>query len=137
MDSNTHKLKILIVDDETELAGLFGTRLQAEGYEVQQCDNGETALATARSYKPDLILLDLMMPRLSGFDAIELFRNTLETSASKIIVLSALSQPADMEKTKSLGADGYIVKSDNTIGEVVAQVKAVLEASEEDTGLPV
>jgi DNA-binding response OmpR family regulator len=132
MDETVNKKKILIVDDETSLALLYKLRLEIEGFEVVYCDNGETAIQTAREYRPDLILLDLMMPRLSGFDAIDLLRNTLETSETLIIVLSALSQPDDIAKAKDMGADDYIVKSDTSIDEVVVRIKAVIYRVSQD-----
>lgn len=130
MDVYTKKYKILLIDDEQELADLYRMRLVSEGFEAQHCNNGETALTVAREFKPDLILLDIMMPRLSGFDAIDLFRNTMETSAAKIIILSALSQPEDIAKAKELGADDYIVKSDATIDDVIARIKKMLGISD-------
>jgi len=132
MDGTVIKKKILIVDDETGLALLYKLRLETEGFEVTYCDNGETALQTAREFRPDLILLDLMMPRLSGFDAIDLFRSTLETGGAQIIILSALSQPEDIAKAKSMGADDYIVKSDASIDEVVTRIKAILGQVSQD-----
>ncbi len=132
MDNTTTKKKILIVDDETGLALLYKQRLETEGFAVAYCDNGEAALQTAREFRPDLILLDLMMPRLSGFDAIDLFHNTLETSGALIVVLSALSQPDDIAKAKSIGADDYIVKSDASIDEVVARIKKVVYKVSQD-----
>ena len=71
----TTKPKLLIVDDEVDLAKLYRMRFSQEGYEVKQCNEAESALQTAREFHPNIILLDLMMPRLSGFDAIELFRS--------------------------------------------------------------
>jgi DNA-binding response OmpR family regulator len=129
MEANIQNKKVLIVDDEKDLSGLVKTTLQSEGIDTVVCDNAEIALQQAQEFKPDLILLDLMMPRLSGFDAIELFRSTLETKAAKIIVFSALSQPADIERAKQLGADGYIVKSEVAFSTVIARVKEFLGQS--------
>lgn len=127
--NNGPKQKILIVDDERELSSMYQTALESEGFEVLRCDNGETALQQARAFKPDLILLDLMMPRLSGFEALELFRSTLETKAAKIVIFSALNRPEDIKRTKELGADDYIVKSSITFMNVVARIKELLGPS--------
>ena len=126
MSESVIKKKILIVDDEKDLSSIYKTSLEAEGFEVQYCDNAETALQVAREFRPDLILLDLMMPRLSGFEAIELFRSTPETSATKIVIFSALTQPEDMAKATERGADDYIVKSSLSFLEVVARIKQLI-----------
>jgi DNA-binding response OmpR family regulator len=123
------KKRILIVDDEIDLAQLLKVTLEANGFVVNSCNDGETAIQTAREFRPDLIVLDLMMPRLSGFDAVDLLRNTMETSASKIIIFSALSQPDDIEKAKSLGATDYIVKSNTSFEDVVNRIKQHLADS--------
>lgn len=133
MSENTNKLRIMIVDDDYDLANLYKMRLSSEGYDVIHSENSETALQTAREFMPDLIILDLMMPRVSGFEAIELFRNTAETKHAKIIIMSALSQPEDVERTRQLGADDYIIKSNFTISEVVTRIKKVLGDSEAST----
>jgi DNA-binding response OmpR family regulator len=135
MDQTSHAPKVLIVDDEVALAQLYALKLRDSGINVEECNDGESALQLARQFKPDLILLDLMMPRLSGFDAIELFRSTPETSASKIVIMSALSQPEDIARTKELGADDYIVKGDSTIKEVVARLKNHLGMEETTSGM--
>jgi CheY-like chemotaxis protein len=122
MDTS-HKPKILYVEDDQTLASLYGMRLKNEGYELRQCYDGDSALQAGREFKPDLILIDLMMPTLNGFDAIDMFRNTMETSASKIVVLSALNQPADIQKALALGADEFLVKSQVGLEEVVQAVK--------------
>jgi DNA-binding response OmpR family regulator len=135
MDANGQQKKILIVDDEKDLSSLLQISLQNEGFDVMVCDNGEVALQKAQAFKPDLILLDLMMPRLSGFDAIELFRSTLETKAAKIIIFSALSQPEDIARTKQLGADDYLVKSAVTFINVISRIKALLNQPTTTDGL--
>src|SRR4051812_36332135 len=99
------KSKILLVEDDVALATVYKTRMEAEGFEVQWCDNGESALSKAIEFRPDLILLDVMMPKISGFDVLDILRNTPETANIKIIILSALSQPSDEERAKNLGVD--------------------------------
>ena len=126
MTGDAIKKKILIVDDERDLSSIYKSSFESEGFEVSYCDNGEAALQVARDFRPDLILLDLMMPRLSGFDAIELFRSTPETSAAIIVIFSALSRPEDIAKVKELGADDYIVKSNASFIDVVSRVKALI-----------
>jgi DNA-binding response OmpR family regulator len=115
--------RILLVEDDDALANVYITRLQAEGFDIRRVSNGEEALATALSYKPDLIVLDVMMPKVSGFDVLDILRNTPETANLKIIMLTALSQPSDQERAKSLGADDYLVKSQVVIADVIERIR--------------
>jgi two-component system alkaline phosphatase synthesis response regulator PhoP len=127
MDNQSgRRYKILIVDDATDIAALYRRRLLRDGFEVAMAGDGDAGLALARQFHPDLILLDLMMPGLSGFDAIDLFRGILETSDARIVVLSALGGPADIEKAKNRGADDYIIKSKVSIAGVADCVKEIL-----------
>lgn len=121
--------KIMIVEDDPTLRDIYTTRFQAEGFLIVAASDGEEALATAVREKPDLILLDIMMPKISGFDVLDILRDTDETRDAKIIVMSALSQAADIEKGKNLGANAYMVKSQVTLSEVVEKVKAVLASA--------
>ena len=123
---NTKKPKVLFVEDDTGLASIFKMRMETEGFEVTLCTDGESALQVGRELKPDLILLDIMMPKLDGFAALDLFRTTPETQAAKIVVMSALSQSTDIEHAKKLGADDYIVKSQVVIDDVMQQLRHML-----------
>lgn len=118
--------KIMLVEDDVALRDIYSSRFEAEGYKVAIASDGEEALTVAVKEKPDLILLDIMMPKISGFDVLDILRNTPETKHTKIIVMSALSQTADMEKGKNLGADEYLVKSQVTLSEVVEKVKQMI-----------
>jgi DNA-binding response OmpR family regulator len=124
------KKKILLVEDDTALAAVYKSRLELEGFDIREVNNGEDALSAAVEYKPDLILLDAMMPKISGFDVLDILRNTPDTSNVRIIMLTALSQPKDKERAEALGVDDYLVKSQVVIGDVVERVKHHL-------GLPV
>lgn len=117
---------ILIVEDDENLARVYETRLQAEGFNVKRVPNGEDAIAAATQALPDLILLDVMMPKVSGFDVLDILRNTPETANAKIIMLTALSQDSDKERAKALGVNDYIVKSQVVIADVVERIKKVL-----------
>ena len=117
------KPKILLVEDDIGLATVYKARLEAEGFEVYHCDNGETALSDAIKYRPELIILDVMMPKISGFDVLDILHNTAETMNIKVVMLTALSQPKDLEKAKELGADDYLVKSQVVIADVIERVK--------------
>ena len=113
------KKKILIVEDDAELANLFEVRLGQEGYEVEIAGDGEKALATAVKVLPDLIILDVMMPQISGFDVLDILKNTDKTKSIKIVLLTALSQVKNKEHAIELGAEDYLVKSETTLDEVV------------------
>ncbi len=120
---NGQKKKILLVEDDMALSAVYRSRLEIEGFDVREANNGEDALSATVEYRPDLILLDVMMPKISGFDVLDILRNTPETANVRIIMLTALSQPKDKERAESLGVDDYLVKSQVVIGDVVARVK--------------
>ena len=120
---NEQKKKILLVEDDIALSAVYRSRLEIEGFDVREVNNGEDALSATVEYRPDLILLDVMMPKISGFDVLDILRNTPETANVRIIMLTALSQPKDKERAESLGVDDYLVKSQVVIGDVVARVK--------------
>lgn len=118
-----HAKRILLVEDDDALASVYVVRLQAEGFEVRRVANGEDALAAAISYKPDLVLLDVMMPKVSGFDVLDILRNTPETANLKIVILTALSQDSDKQRAIALGVDDYLVKSQVVITDVIDRIK--------------
>lgn len=117
------KKKILLVEDDTALAAVYKSRLELEGFDTYEVNNGEQALSAAVEYRPDLILLDAMMPKISGFDVLDILRNTPDTTNIRVIMLTALSQPKDKERAEALGVDDYLVKSQVVIGDVVDRVK--------------
>lgn len=121
------KKKILLVEDDDALANVYTVRLESEGFEIKRVSNGEEALSNALEFKPDLILLDVMMPKVDGFEVLDILRNTPQTANIKIIVLTALSQESDRERASSLGADDYLVKSQVVIADVVDKVKQHLD----------
>jgi two-component system phosphate regulon response regulator PhoB len=125
MDSTTDlsAQKILLVEDDDALANVYLMRLQAEGFNVKRVANGEEALAAAKEHKPDLVLLDVMMPKVSGFDVLDILRNTPETANLKIIMLTALSQESDKQRAQGLGVDDYLVKSQVVITDVIDRIK--------------
>ena len=130
------KKKILLVEDDTALAGVYRSRLELEGFDVREVNNGEEALSAAIDYKPDLVLLDAMMPKISGFDVLDILRNTDDTRNIRVIMLTALSQPKDKERAEALGVDDYLVKSQVVIGDVVERVKHHLGLSESPSDQP-
>ena len=123
--------KILLVEDDEALAGVYKSRLEIEGFETAWAPNGADALSEAVKFKPDLILLDAMMPKISGFDVLDILRNTPETANIHVIMLTALSQPKDKERAEALGVDDYLVKSQVVIGDVIQRVRHHLGMSAE------
>ena len=117
------KKKILLVEDDEVLASVYHARLELEGFDIREVQNGDEALSAALDYRPDLILLDAMMPKISGFDVLDILRNTPETMNLRVVMLTALSQDKDRQRAESLGVDDYLVKSQVVIGDVVARVK--------------
>lgn len=117
------KKKILLVEDDEALANVYQSRLDIEGFETKWVGNGEDALAVAIEFKPDLVLLDVMMPKISGFDVLDILRNTPDTQNIHVIMLTALSQPKDKERAQNLGVDDYLVKSQVVIGDVIERVR--------------
>lgn len=122
-NSSASSKKILLVEDDDSLATVYQTRLQAEGFDTRRVPNGEEALSHTLEFKPDLILLDVMMPKVSGFDVLDILRNTPETANIKIIMLTALSQDSDKQRAEELGVDDYLVKSQVVIADVVDRIK--------------
>lgn len=120
---NAHAKKILMVEDDDALANVYLTRLKVESFDVKRAANGEEALAVATDYKPDLILLDVMMPKVNGFDVLDILRNTPATANVKIVMLTALSQESDKKRADTLGADDYLVKSQVVIADVVDRIR--------------
>lgn len=118
-----NKKRILLVEDDNALAAVYKARLELEGFETKEVNNGEDALSATLEFKPDLILLDAMMPKISGFDVLDILRNTPETTNVRVIMLTALSQPKDKQRAENLGVDDYLVKSQVVIGDVVDRVK--------------
>lgn len=118
--------KILLVEDDKSLREIYGIRLVAEGYETISAGDGEEALAVAVREKPDLILSDVMMPKISGFDMLDIIRSTPETKDIKVIMMTALSAEDQRQRGESLGADKYLVKSQVGIEDVVNAVHEVM-----------
>ena len=118
--------KILLVEDDNNLREIYEARLQAEGYDIVSARDGEEALTVAMKEKPDLIISDVMMPKISGFDMLDIIRSTEETKDAKVIMMTALSQAEDKQRAEKLGADRYLVKSQVTLEDVAKVAREVL-----------
>lgn len=122
MDTDKKKT-VLLVEDDTTVAEVYRQRLELEGFDAQTVHDGETAIGVIRAAKPDLVLLDAMMPKISGFDVLDAIRKDPYTADTRVIMLTALSQPKDKERAENLGIDEYLVKSQVVISDVVDCVK--------------
>lgn len=118
--------KILLVEDDKSLREIYGVRLLAEGYDIVSAGDGEEALAMAIKERPQLIVSDVMMPKISGFDMLDILRSTTETKDIKVIMMTALSSEDQRARGEQLGADRYLVKSQVGIEDVVRTVHEVL-----------
>ncbi|HET7630329.1 MAG TPA: response regulator [Candidatus Saccharimonadales bacterium] len=118
--------KIMLVEDDKSLREIYGVRLLAEGYDIVSAGDGEEALAVAIKERPELVVSDVMMPKISGFDMLDILRSTTETKNIKVIMMTALSSEEQRQRGESLGADKYLVKSQVGIEDVVRTVHEVL-----------
>jgi CheY-like chemotaxis protein len=120
--------KLLLVEDDNNLREIYEARLQAEGYTIVSAKDGEEALVVAKAEKPDLVIADVMMPKISGFEMLDIMRNTDELKDVKVIMLTALGQSDDQQRADKLGADRYLVKSQVTLEDIVKVTHELLES---------
>ena len=118
--------KVMVVEDDASLREIYSIRITAEGYEVVSAGDGEEALAVAVREKPDLILSDVMMPKISGFDMLDILRSTPETANIKVVMMTALSAEDQRQRGERLGANRYLVKSQVGIEDVINTIHEVL-----------
>lgn len=119
--------KILFIEDESALQKTMGDVLRKEGYKVLSALDGEIGARLAKTELPDLILLDLILPKKDGFEVFEELKEDQKTSEIPVIVLTNLEQMEDVEKALELGARTYLVKANYTLDEVVSKIKKALE----------
>lgn len=121
--------KILLVEDDNSLREIFEMRLQAEGFQTITAGDGEEGLAVALREKPDLIIADVMMPKLSGFDMLEQIRANPELKNTKAIMMTALGQAEDQARGQKLGVVKYLVKSQATLEDFARVIKDVMDGA--------
>lgn len=122
--------KILIADDNQQNAELLEANLDGHGYETRIVTNGEDTLRVTREWQPDVILLDIMMPKLSGFEVCKRIRASADTASSAILMITALDQPTDIERAVDVGTDDFLTKPINKT-ELLLRVKALVESRRE------
>lgn len=122
------KPKILVVEDDSFLAGMYVTKLGLEGFSVDLAGDGKEGLKKAREWKPDLILLDIILPVMDGFAMLEQLKSDEEIRAIPVVLLTNLGQKGDVERGLSLGAADYLIKAHFMPSEVIDKVKRLLRA---------
>ncbi len=123
---NNKKLKILLVEDDTFLAELYATKFKLEGFEVYLAADGEKGLELAQNRQPDVILLDLILPKMNGFVVLENLKKGQDTKNIPVILLTNLSQKGDIDKGLAMGAKDYLIKAHFMPSEVVEKIKKVI-----------
>ena len=119
--------KILFIEDEFTLQKTMGEFLEKGGYKVIHALDGEIGLNLVQKEKPDLILLDLVLPKLNGFEVLKRLKEQKETQNIPIIILTNLEESADVQKGLELGATTYLVKSDHSLDDVLKKIKQIFE----------
>jgi len=120
--TNNH---VLLVEDDVFLASIYKTKFEMEGYKVSVADNGEVGLADAKKKKPDIILLDILLPKMDGFTVLEKLKADESTKKIPVILLTNLGQKDDVEKGLKLGAVDYLIKAHFKPSETVEKVRKV------------
>ncbi len=124
---NTPKKRILIVEDESSVSTMYAMKFERSGFEVKVAENGLDAVVYAVEFKPNAILLDIMMPSMNGFEALQALRNLAPSMREvRIVVFSNLSGADDRRKAEEYGADGYLVKVETTPATAVAKIEELL-----------
>lgn len=119
--------KILIIEDDRFLRELIARKLASEGYETAEAADGENGIISAKSFRPDLILLDLILPGIDGFEVLERIKQDKETGSVLVIILSNLGQKEDIEKGIRLGATDYLIKAHFTPSEIVKKIAVLFQ----------
>ena len=120
------KIKILLIEDDPFLLSMYATKFELEGFEIIFAEDGEKALKVASKEKPDIILLDVLLPKMDGFEVLKELKKNEETKAVPVILLTNLSQRDDVEKGLALGAVDYLIKAHFMPTEVVEKIKKTL-----------
>ena len=121
--------KILIIEDDKFLRELIAKKILKEGYEVFEAVDGTEGLTKVKEVKPDLILLDLILPIVDGFEVLSQLKKETSLSSIPVIILSNLGQKEDVEKGLKLGAAGYLIKAHFELDEIVERIKDVINRS--------
>lgn len=121
------KLNILLVEDDQFLANIYKTKFELEGFKVTVAENGELGLKEVKKKKPDLVLLDVLLPKMDGFTVLEQIKSDEDTQDIPVILLTNLGQKDDVERGKELGAEDYLIKAHFKPSETVEKVRQILD----------
>src|SRR3990167_9285690 len=124
--------KILMVDDDKMLIDLYKERLELAGYQVEISRDGEEGLAKVHEVKPDIVLLDIMMPKVNGYEALASIKSDPATKDVPVIILSALMRDVNKSKAVESGADDYILRENAVPADVIQKIEAVLKKYHKD-----
>lgn len=130
------KKKILVIEDDVFISSLITGELADEDYDVQSAMDGPSGLAAAREQKPDLILLDILMPQMEGFEVLTTLKSDSAASSIPVVVLSNFGQPEDIKRAKDAGAVDFLVKVNFTPKEIGEKIRKILESSDADAQSP-
>lgn len=125
-EGDQSKTKLLIIEDDRFIAKMYQTKLNLEGFDVEVAENGAIGVEKIKSFGPDLVLLDIIMPEMDGFAVLEAIRDDDSINSTSVVVMSNLAQEDHLKRAKALGAKDYIVKSQFTPMDVVKKIKEVL-----------
>ena len=123
---NDKKIKVLLVEDESMIVDMYKMRLEEEGFEVLVTDRGTEAFEIASKEKPNIILLDVILPEIDGFSVLQMIKDDSKTKNIPVMMLTNLGQESDKEKGSQLGAVEYFIKSQHTPADVLAAVKKIV-----------
>ncbi|HOZ56488.1 MAG: Alkaline phosphatase synthesis transcriptional regulatory protein PhoP [Parcubacteria group bacterium ADurb.Bin316] len=126
MSTKDEKTKILLVEDDPFLSSMYSTKFEIENFFVLSAEDGERGLKLALTEKPDIILLDILMPKMNGFEVLEKLKADEKTKSIPVILLTNLNQKDEIEKGLSLGANDYLIKAHFMPSEVVDKIKKVM-----------
>lgn len=126
MDENK-KIKVVIIEDDSYISDMYRIKLESENFEVVIAEDGVIGLKKLETYKPDVILLDVVMPKVDGFSVLKAIKNNNDIKNIPVVMLTNLGQKDNVERGFELGASGYIIKAHFTPSEVVKKVKEILE----------
>lgn len=122
-----NKGKILIIEDDRYISKMYQLKLSLEGYDVQVAENGREGVDKVKEFMPNIVLLDILMPELDGFEVLKIVKGDEATKDIPVLIMSNLGQEDHVEKGMKLGAIGYIVKSQYTPSKVVEKIKSVID----------
>lgn len=120
------KQKVFLVEDDLFLSDMYRTKFELAGFEMPHAEDGENAVRLIKEAKPDIVLLDIVLPKMSGFDVLKKLKGDADTKDIPVVMLTNLSQKDDVDKGFALGASDYIIKAHFTPADVVSKIEIVL-----------